>query len=686
MKKLITRFPLKQFSFFLGVLFSLASCQELEAEKPNGPKQIVDATRSTVTGTGGEVGVAHAVRVRLVNARGFGLTKIVPQLVGVNGSGAVVAGVVSGGCSATDELGYSNCTVTSSVAGTYNLKVTSPVVFTGGAIAFTQITRSLRFVTQPSTAAVSGTAFATQPTVELLDRVGTRNATGTDTVTLSLTVPGTAVISGVVAQAGVAGLATFAGLSVNIAGTYTFTAASGSATSVASDSFTITAGTASKLGFTTQPSSSTAANIAFATQPIVAVQDAAGNTVSSSCTITISLSSPNGGSDSLAGTSSRAALAGVSNFAGAGLRVLSTIGGTTYTITATGSGGAGCAALTTATSSAFTITLAGVPALLSLRTSPGNASLGQVWPTQPVIEVLDAFGNLVSGDNTTVVTIAKTGASPAGPLAGSLSLVAVNGTVTFNGLEIDSAAGADAGTYGYTFTGVYPGVTIPVLTWTGQAINANGLTAPFSLRFSVQPQNSSLGATMPAITVQQVDANGFLNTSDNTTVVTIARGSGSGTLTGTLTQTLLGGQATFSDLAITTLAGNHTLTATPSTIAATSNFFAIASFSTASRLAFTNTVVGGANPWGTQPIVAVQDSAGNTVANDNSTQVRIGISSSIGGTTTLTGTATRTVVNGVATFTDLGTLETGRTAIIIEATATNATLTSTQSNTFNGAP
>ena len=44
-----------------------------------------------------------------------------------------------------------------------------------------------------------------------------------------------------------------------------------------------------------------------------------------------------------------------------------------------------------------------VPSQLVLRTQPSGAVLGEPLTTQPVLEVQDANGNLISSDNSTVV-------------------------------------------------------------------------------------------------------------------------------------------------------------------------------------------------------------------------------------------------------------------------------------------
>src|SRR5207253_2607549 len=138
------------------------------------------------------------------------------------------------------------------------------------------------------------------------------------------------------------GVATFTGLSIDKVGTgYTLSATgAGSATSTA---FNITAGTATQLVFSVQPSSTTAgATITPAVQ--VTALDASNNTATGfTGNVTVAIGT-NPGSGTLAGTATVAASAGVATFAN--LSIDKT--GTGYTLTATGAG--------SATSSAFNIT------------------------------------------------------------------------------------------------------------------------------------------------------------------------------------------------------------------------------------------------------------------------------------------------------------------------------------------
>jgi len=81
-------------------------------------------------------------------------------------------------------------------------------------------------------------------------------------------------------------------------------------------------GVGNVISFTTQPSASTAAGVAFAQQPVVTIKDAAGNTITtgtdSTAVVTVSLYT---GLGTLAGTLTKAAVAGVASFAGLALAI-----------------------------------------------------------------------------------------------------------------------------------------------------------------------------------------------------------------------------------------------------------------------------------------------------------------------------------------------------------------------------
>jgi hypothetical protein len=99
------------------------------------------------------------------------------------------------------------------------------------------------------------------------------------------------------------------------------------------------------------------------------------------------------------------------------------------------------------------------------------------------------------------------------------------------------------------------------------------------LMFGQQPTDTVIGAHItPAVTVQEFDGFGNLETGDNSTSITMSIGTnpGSGTLSGTNPQTLSGGVATFNDLSINNTGSGYTLVANGGGLpAATSNPFNI---------------------------------------------------------------------------------------------------------------
>lgn len=662
-------------NFILVVLATagLASCQELKSTTSKQPVRPVVAAKSTATSSGGEAGASVPVTVRLADKNGGAISKVTPSITLSTSSGAVVSGTTSTGCSATDIKGISTCYVTAPSAGTHYIKVLSPVSFVGSAVTFTQSNYSVRFSTQP-VGNTAGVAFATAPVVEILDRAGNRYATNAS-VTIQVTTGQT--LTGVLVQNAVAGLATFPALSMTAAGSYTLTAyltTNTSATGVSS-SFTVAPAAINKIGFTTQPSTSAVSSTAFTQQPVVAMQDTYGNTVSSgTCTITFTL--VNGGvNDYLLGTLSKVTNTQVANYSGANLRIQTGVGGSTYALRATASACTVAPATPTIDSDPITVTTAGVPKILEIFVSPSASALNEVWVTQPVVRVLDGDGNLVSSDNNTIVTVSAAAVTPGdlGVFTGSKNIAVVGGVATFSGLSIDSALVADAGTYRLSFNAVnstYPDVVFSQVQY-DLPISSNGMT-PAALLFRVQPVNGTKGVTMSAVEVKIVDANGYL-CNQATNEITLSLGCCSGSLTSTdLSLNAAAGIARWTDLKLTASGVHQINAAAVGLTAADSNLVSMADYGTASSLFFTQSPAGGGATnglaWGQQPIVSVTDNAGNVVASDNTTVITLTCVNPAAGCT-LAGNVSRQVVGGVATFTGLRTVETGLTNVVIKATS-----------------
>lgn len=125
-----------------------------------------------------------------------------------------------------------------------------------------------------------------------------------------------------------------------------FNPAPGGGTAVTPQTFTITA-SAAKLAFTTQPGGGVA-GAALGTQPVVAVQTAAGATVTADSSTTVTLALTGSGTLTCTGGLSKVVSAGVAVFSGCSVSQA----GNAFTITASAAG------LTSATSGAFDVSAA----------------------------------------------------------------------------------------------------------------------------------------------------------------------------------------------------------------------------------------------------------------------------------------------------------------------------------------
>src|SRR5439155_704634 len=266
-------------------------------------------------------------------------------------------------------------TVTGSITGTQNGISVAP----GAADKL-----SLR--TQPA-GATAGSAFSTQPVVAVEDAFGNTVTSDTSSVVVSLG-SGSGSLQGTLTKAAVNGVATFTNLRIDASGAKTLHFTDGSLTAADSSSFTVAPDAANKLALTTQPGGATAGS-AFATQPVVTVQDQFGNTVTGDgSTVTVALLS---GSGSLQGTLTKAAVNGVAAFTN--LRLDNAADAKILRFTD--------GSLTTANSGSVTVA-SDVASKLAVTTQPAGATAGANLTTQPVVTVQDQFGNTVTGDGSTV--------------------------------------------------------------------------------------------------------------------------------------------------------------------------------------------------------------------------------------------------------------------------------------------
>ncbi len=554
-----------------------------------------------------------------------------------SGAGGSIAAGGTSGTFANGVATFSGLTLNGVSGTTYTLTFNGDgftSVPSNGITMSTGAATQLVITTQPSGAA-SGSALTTQPVVKVEDSGNNvvTSATGTMTATIN-TGTGGAITAGSTATIS-NGVATFSNLAMTgVTGNSYSLHFSNGTLSVNSAAFTMTFGNANKLVITTQPSTTDASGAALATQPVVKVEDSAGNVVTTdSSTVTASFTS---GGVSLTNPT-KAAANGVATFSGLALNALAG----NYTLTFSDGG------LTTAVSNTITVST-GAATQLAITTQPSaTANSGAALGTQPVVKVEDSGGNVVTSVNTG--TASATIASGAGGsiAAGGTSGTFANGVATFSGLALNGVSGT---TYTLTFNG--GGFT---------SVPSNGITvstgAATQLVITTQPSGAASGSaltTQPVVKVED-SGNNVVTSATGTMTATINTGTG-GAITAGSTATISNGVATFSNLAMTGVTGNsYSLHFSNGTLSVNSAAFTM-TFGNANKLVITtqpSTTDASGAALATQPVVKVEDSAGNVVTSVNTGTASATIASGAGGSIAAGGTS-GTFANGVATFSGLG--------------------------------
>jgi hypothetical protein len=611
-------------------------------------------TTSPSAATGGTVfGTQPVVSVQDSSSRTV-TTSTAPITLSISGSpaGAALTCTANPKSAASGVATFSGCRIDK--AGTYTLTAAG-AGFTAVSAVFTITTGTatrLAFTTQPSGSS-GAVPFGTQPAVSIQDDGGNTVTTSAATVGLTLTGSSGAVLSCTAsAVAAVNGVAAFTGCNIDKTGTYTLTATSAGLIFSVSNSAVISAGAPAKLAFTTQPSPSTAGT-AFATQPVVAVQDAGGNTTTSAAAITLTITGAPADTVLSCPLNPVAATAGVAAFSGCSINKAGT-----YTLTATGAG------FSTASLN-FTVAV-GVPTKLGFTTTPTNSTGGIPFPVQPVVAIQDAGGNTMTS-STAAVTLTITTPAGATLACGTNPVTAVSGVSAFSGCSINKA-----GTYTLTATSgtLTAAVSTSIAITTGPAARLAFSTSP-----STTPVNTVF-STQPSVVVQDAGGNP-ISTSTAPITLKITAPTGGANLTCTTNpKNAVAGVASFAGCKISKT-GTRTLTATSGTLtAATSASFNITG-GTATKLSFTTspTASTGGAAFPSQPAVAIQDADGYTTASTAS--VTLSITTPAGALLSCT-TNPKAAVSGVATFSGCSIDKAGTYTL----TATSGSLTTAFSTTF----
>jgi hypothetical protein len=288
----------------------------------------------------------------------------------------------------------------------------------------------------------------------------------------------------------------------------------------------------------------------------VAIQDAYGNTVTSTTALISVAIGTNPGGGTLSGTTSVSASGGVASFGTLSINKA----GTGYTLRASSAG------LIGATSSAFNVTAGPAYQLAFTVQPPGTAAAGS--PLSPAVQVTiqDKQGNTVT-TSTASVTVVLGGPS-GGTLYGTTSVTATSGVATFRDLSIHKPGTA------YTLTAT----SGTLASATSSAFNITA-GAPAQLVFTVQPSDTRHNQTIqPAVqvTVQDAFGNTVTSSSDLIFMDVVFDAKNNGSLSGDQWVSARNGVATFTNLTLNPPGTGYRLSASSGTLqSATSDPFDI---------------------------------------------------------------------------------------------------------------
>ena len=294
------------------------------------------------TGATAGTAISPAVTVMVQDGGGNTVTSATTSItltIGTNPGGGALSGtatVAAVGGVAT----FSNLSIDRAGAGyTLNAAATGLTGATSATFDVAGAAVKLAFTVQP-TGATAGAAITPAVAVTVLDVRGNTVTNASTSITLAIgTNFGGGTLSGTTTVAAVNGVATFSNLSIDKPGTgYTLTAAATGLTGATSTTFNVTSA-AAKLAFTVQPTN-IFAGVAITPAVAVTVQDAGGNTVTSTTSITLAIGT-NPGGGTLSGTATAAAVGGVATFSNLSIDQA----GAGYTLSAAATGLAGATSM-----------------------------------------------------------------------------------------------------------------------------------------------------------------------------------------------------------------------------------------------------------------------------------------------------------------------------------------------------
>jgi hypothetical protein len=254
--------------------------------------------------------------------------------------------------------------------------------------------------------------------------------------------------------------------------------------------------------------------------------------------------------------------------------------------------------------------------------------------------------------------------------------------VTYECSLTSTTVGVKTLTATYSGNGIYAGSSDTELHTVGA-----GIATKLAIT-SISPTSPTAGTAF-SVVVQSQDAAGTAANVTSTTGVLLSLNTGTGTLGGTLTGSILNGA---SSVTISGVTYSKAETGVILTAARTSgmsltagNSAAFTVVAAANRLSFTQQPGGGAAgaAWSQQPVVKVLDASNNVVTTDSTSTVSLAISTNpAGGTLTCTSGTSMRVTSGVATFSGCSINLSSASAYTLGATS-SASYTAATSSAFS---
>ncbi len=405
---------------------ALASVTSNKFAVSTAPASQLVYTRSATTGTAGQT-LRPTFRVSVEDALGNVVTSDTSTItIAVeSGPGDFDAASTTSVATTNGVAKFTNLIL--DTAGTYTLIAGNGTLpsSVSAEIVVSSAAASQLVLEQAPTTGIAGQALTPSVTVAVEDAFGNLATANTSTVKIAVaTGPGGFDKAATTSVPVTGGIATFSNLILDTPGNYTLSLSDGKLTGATTGTIAVGSGVASQLVLQQSPTSGTAGQ-ALTPSITVAVEDAVGNVLTSdSSTVTVSIANGPGGFDA-GSTISVTAVNGIATFSNL---VLDTAG--SYTLSLSDG------TLTGATTGAITIVPASATQLV-LQQSPTSGTAGQALSPSLTVAVEDSFGNVVTGDTSTMTVTVATG--PAGFAAGSTtSVAAVGGVATFSKLVLDT--------------------------------------------------------------------------------------------------------------------------------------------------------------------------------------------------------------------------------------------------------